>query len=104
MCVYLPLLPRRPVSLALPSLTSLLPLRFSSGYAYASPAAPPRSVRAQSLMNSAWDTPADPYVDSRKFPAAIAAFLVRANVAVEHPSDARRLRLVLFQRGAGETQ
>jgi hypothetical protein len=55
-------------------------------------------------MNSAWDTPAEPYVDSRKYPAALAAFLVRANVALEHPADARRLRLVGFQRGVGATQ
>ncbi|PWN41154.1 hypothetical protein IE81DRAFT_324882 [Ceraceosorus guamensis] len=54
------------------------------------------------LMNKAWDTPADPYVDvNRRFAPPLVAFLVRANIALEHPNDSRRLRLANFQLPAG---
>lgn len=53
-------------------------------------------------MNKAWDTPADPYVDvARRYPPPLVAFLVRANIALEHPNDSRRLRLANFQLPAG---
>lgn len=64
-----------------------------------------RPLMVQALMNKAWDTPADPYIQlDSHVPPALLAFLVRANVAVEHPSDARRLRLVPFQRRVDSLQ
>ncbi|PWN38353.1 uncharacterized protein FA14DRAFT_153677 [Meira miltonrushii] len=53
------------------------------------------------LINKAWDTPVDPYVDiSDGFLPAISAFLLRANIAIEHPRDSNRIRLIDFHRSA----
>ncbi len=49
-------------------------------------------------MNKSWDQPADPYVEINKYPRQLASFLIRANVAQEHPRDARRIRLIPFQK------
>jgi Centromere-associated protein K len=50
-------------------------------------------------MNRSWDKPTDPYVEIGRYPKVLANFLLRANVAQEHPRDARKLRLIPFQKG-----
>ncbi|KAN0060152.1 hypothetical protein ACQY0O_008126 [Thecaphora frezii] len=66
----------------------------------------------EELMNRSWDVPQDPYVQvtgnidtagrdkptapRRNYEPALIELVVRANIAVQHPRDARKLRLVAF--------
>ncbi|EPQ29958.1 uncharacterized protein PFL1_02630 [Pseudozyma flocculosa PF-1] len=66
----------------------------------------------EELMNRAWDVPQDPYLQvtgpidggavgdrpQRSYEPALVELAVRANFAVQHPRDARKLRLVAFGR------
>lgn len=49
-------------------------------------------------MNTAWSEPNNPYVDVADYTPAVVHFLLRANVAVEHPRDARKVALVAFAK------
>ncbi|PWN48972.1 hypothetical protein IE53DRAFT_388820 [Violaceomyces palustris] len=50
------------------------------------------------LMNQAWDRPLDPYISVERYPENLVALLVRSNVALLHPRDSRRVKLVPFHR------
>jgi hypothetical protein len=52
------------------------------------------------LINKAWDYPDNPWVsiNPQQYLPSIVTLLVRANIALEHPRDARTLRLVDFSR------
>lgn len=49
-------------------------------------------------MNKGFETPADPYVPGLEYSRQMALLLLRVGIAVEHPNDARRLRLVDFRK------
>lgn len=53
-------------------------------------------VHPQNLMNGILMSPADPWVNAEKVPSAVRDYLHRASVAIEHPHDSRRLKLVQF--------
>lgn len=49
-------------------------------------------------MNTAWSQPNNPYVNVTDYSPAVVQFLLRANVAIENPRDARLVALVAFAK------
>ena len=53
------------------------------------------------LMNTYFTSPADPYIDPTPFALGVHMLLLQAKITVEHPRDARLVRLVAFGRTVG---